>query len=90
VIQIEWNQALASKMAAGTENPPSLSNSEEGYGKGDVSISTDDKSETVESMEVLNMGKPPRHLPPLCHSVSSAQLASTTDLVRKSVFTDSR
>lgn len=87
MIQIEWNQVSASKMAAGTEYPPPLSNSEEGYGKGNVTALTD-KSETVESTEVVNMGKPPRDLPPICRSVSSAQLASTTELVRTSVFTD--
>jgi hypothetical protein len=86
VIQIEWNQVSASKMAAGTEYPPPLSNSEEGYGKGNVTALTDDK--TVESTEVVNMGKPPRDLPPICRPVSSAQLASTTELVRTSVFTD--
>lgn len=85
VIQIEWNQALASKMAAGTEYPPPLSVSEEGYGNGNVTALTDDKAETVESMEVANMGRPPRQLPPICRSVSSAQLESTTDMVRKFV-----
>ncbi|XP_062176910.1 probable protein phosphatase 2C 27 [Alnus glutinosa] len=65
-------------MAAGTEYPPPLSNSEEGYGKGNVTALTDDK--TVESTEVVNMGKPPRDLPPICRPVSSGQLASTTEL----------
>lgn len=73
-------------MATGTEYPPFLSMLEEGYSKGTANPMIDDKSETVESIKVVNTGKPPRHLPPIRHCMSSAQLPSAADLVRKPIL----
>ncbi|XP_041012560.1 probable protein phosphatase 2C 27 [Juglans microcarpa x Juglans regia] len=53
---------------------------EEGYSKGTANPMRDDKSETIESIKVVNTGKPPRHLPPIRHCMSSAKLSSAADL----------
>lgn len=72
-------------MAAGTEYSNPLCISEEDHRKGDLTAMREDKLESVESMNVMKMRKPPRHLPPIGHCVSSDQLASTIDMVRKSI-----
>lgn len=70
-------------MATGTEYPPFLFMLEEGYSEGNATRMRDDKSETIESIKVVSTGKPPRQLPPIRHCMSSAQLPSAADLVRK-------
>lgn len=74
------------KMAAGTEYQPHLSILEDGCRKGNVISMRNDKSETAESTKVVLMGKPPRYLPPIRHCMSSTQLASTAEVVRKSIL----
>ncbi|GMY05269.1 probable protein phosphatase 2C 27 isoform X1 [Fagus crenata] len=75
-------------MAAGTEYQPPLSMLEEGYRKGNVTPMRNDNLETAESTKVVNIGKPPRHLPKIRHCKSSTQLAEV-ELDNEIVSTES-
>lgn len=68
-------------MSAGTDNPSSLSMLDGSYRK-NVTVTRDEKSNTFENMKQPNIGKPPRHFSAIRYSVSSAQLAPATEVVR--------
>ncbi|PON89902.1 Protein phosphatase [Trema orientale] len=68
-------------MSAGTDYTPPLSIVGGSYRNVNVTVMRDDKSETQEVLkESPNIGKPPRHVSAIRHSVSSAQLNHVTDL----------
>ncbi|KAM6540678.1 hypothetical protein CsatB_005125 [Cannabis sativa] len=68
-------------MSAGTDCPTPLSLVDRSYRKVNVTVMRDDKSEIQEFLkESPNIGKPPRHVSSIRHSVSSAQLAHATEV----------
>lgn len=69
-------------MSAGTDYTPPLSIVDGSYRKVNVTVMKDDKSETEEILkEPPSIGKPPRHVSGIRHSVSSAQLTHATEQV---------
>ncbi|XP_024017656.1 probable protein phosphatase 2C 27 [Morus notabilis] len=66
-------------MAAGTEFPPPLSLVDGNYRKVNITITKDEKPETLETIKEPTLGKPPRHISSIRHSVSSAQLNHATE-----------
>lgn len=72
-------------MAAGTEFSPSLSLVDGNYRKVNITITKDEKSETLETIKEPTLGKPPRQISSIRHSVSSAQLNHATEGVSKSL-----
>lgn len=70
-------------MAAETDYPPPLSMLDGKYRNGNVDVRRDEKPETFEVVKQPNIGKPPRNLAAIRHSVSSAQLS--TEVVNKPI-----
>lgn len=72
-------------MSAGTDYPPQVSIVDGTYRKVNVTVMKDD--DKLGKQEVLkespNIGKPPRHVSSIRHSVSSAQLTHAAELVSK-------
>lgn len=69
-------------MAAGTGYSPSYVMVEDGF-TNDI-ISGEEKSQNSEQLNELDIGKPPRHLSLVRHSMSTATLLTPTDPVFKS------
>lgn len=68
-------------MAAGTDYPPPLSMLDGSYRKENVTVVKEEKSESFEIIKQPSIGKPPRHISAIRHSVSSVQLAPATEVV---------
>lgn len=71
-------------MAGGTDYPPPLSVVDGNYRKVNVTVTKDEKSEEIlDTIKEPSLGKPPRHISSIGHSVSSAQLNHASELVSK-------
>lgn len=68
-------------MAGGTDYPPPLSLVDGNYRKVNVTVTKEEKSEeTLDTIKEPSLGKPPRHISSIGHSVSSAQLNHAAEL----------
>lgn len=69
-------------MAAGTGFSQSYVMVEDGFNN-DISTEGEEKSQNSDQLNQLNVGKPPRHLSVVRHSISTATLLTPTDPVYK-------
>lgn len=75
-------------MATGIDfSPPFTLLEGGGYNKDNVSATSDESSDSFNSLKQMTSGKPPRHLSVMRHSVSSIKLLGQADLVSLIILT---